>query len=89
MNPICWLVLGAIAGVLAQKIAPENKSSSFMGNILFGIIGALLGGFFALFYAGGHLTLTLAHLSIFSITLAIMGAIVAIFVWQAITLTAV
>ena len=90
MNPICWLVLGAIAGALAVKIAPNSQNKNDLwANILFGIAGALFGGFFALFYASAHLTLTLAHLSIFGITLAVMGAIVAIFVWQAITRTAV
>ena len=89
MNPICWLLLGAIAGALAVKITPNSQRKDIWGNILFGIMGALFGGFFALFYASGHLTLTLAHLSIFGISLAVMGAIVAIFVWQAITRTAV
>lgn len=84
MNPICWLLLGLIAGAVAQKIVPSSDGKGTLGNIFMGIAGAFFGGFFALFYVHGHLTLTLTHLSVFGLALAVMGAMVSVFVWQAV-----
>lgn len=57
MNLISWVVLGLIAGIVAQIIAPNNSNLVTLGNFLAGIISALGGGIFATFYTLSHLTL--------------------------------
>ncbi len=41
---IVWIVIGGIAGAIADQIMQGNKLG-ILGNIIVGIIGGLLGGF--------------------------------------------
>jgi uncharacterized membrane protein YeaQ/YmgE (transglycosylase-associated protein family) len=43
MNLISWILVGAIAGWLAGKVV-KGHGMGLLGNIIVGIIGALLGG---------------------------------------------
>lgn len=45
MGLIGWIVLGAIAGWLASLINKTNNQQGWIGNIVLGIVGALVGGF--------------------------------------------
>ncbi|WP_036476783.1 GlsB/YeaQ/YmgE family stress response membrane protein [Myxosarcina sp. GI1] len=84
MNLLSWLCLGLIAGVIAKFIAPNTNTGVTIGSLMFGIIGAFSGGSFAIFYLTGHLVLTTNHFSILGVSLAILGASVAVFLWQVI-----
>ncbi|MDO5493518.1 MAG: GlsB/YeaQ/YmgE family stress response membrane protein [Nesterenkonia sp.] len=46
MGFIAWIVLGLIAGAIAQAIRP-GAPGGFLGTLLTGIVGALLGGWIA------------------------------------------
>ena len=45
MGIVAWIVLGAIAGFIANMIAGGNEG--LLGTILLGIVGAVVGGFLA------------------------------------------
>jgi uncharacterized membrane protein YeaQ/YmgE (transglycosylase-associated protein family) len=46
MGIISWLILGALAGWLASLIMHTDGQQGAIGNIVVGIIGALIGGFY-------------------------------------------
>ena len=46
MGILSWVVVGLIAGWLAGELM-RGSGFGLLGNIIVGIIGALLGGFFA------------------------------------------
>ena len=44
MNLILWLIFGALAGWLASLINGTNEAQGWIGNIIMGIFGAIVGG---------------------------------------------
>jgi len=81
MNIIAWVILGVIAGAIAKAIYPGSQGGGFLATTLLGIIGAFIGGSLYIFLNTGALQLTAAGLSIGGIVVAVLGAIVAIFLW--------
>jgi uncharacterized membrane protein YeaQ/YmgE (transglycosylase-associated protein family) len=80
MSIIVWLILGLIAGFIGSKIV--NKSGEgVMLDIVLGIIGAVVGGF--LFSMVGAQPVT--GLNIYSIFVAVIGSIVVLVIYHAIT----
>jgi uncharacterized membrane protein YeaQ/YmgE (transglycosylase-associated protein family) len=47
MGVIAWIVLGLIAGLLANMLIPGRRSQGLILTCLIGIAGALLGGWVA------------------------------------------
>ena len=84
MNILAWIVLGLIAGAIAKAIYPGRQGGGILGTILLGIIGAFVGGTLGTFLSTGTLQLAATTFSIPGIALAVLGAIVAIFIWNAI-----
>jgi uncharacterized membrane protein YeaQ/YmgE (transglycosylase-associated protein family) len=82
MNIIAWIVLGLVAGAIAKAIYPGHQGGGVLGTILLGIIGSLVGGSLGTFLSTGTVQLTATALSIPGIALAVLGAIVAVFVWN-------
>ncbi|MBD1858545.1 MULTISPECIES: GlsB/YeaQ/YmgE family stress response membrane protein [Leptolyngbya] len=85
MNLIAWIILGLIAGAIAKAIYPGSQGGGILGTIILGIIGAFFGGSLYTFLTTGALNLTAASLSIGGILIAVLGAIVAIFLWGLLT----
>jgi uncharacterized membrane protein YeaQ/YmgE (transglycosylase-associated protein family) len=80
MGVISWIILGLIAGFIGSKIV-DKQGQGFWLNIALGIIGALVGGFlFDLFGATG-----VTGLNIWSMIVAIVGAVVVLLVYNALT----
>ena len=75
MSVIGWLILGLIAGFIASKIV--NKTGE---GLVLGIVGAVVGGF--LFSAVGAAPVT--GLNIYSMIVAVIGAIVVLVIYHAI-----
>lgn len=81
MGIIGWILLGGIAGWIASMIAGTNKGQGIFGNIIVGIIGGLLGGFvFGLFGIDG-----VTGFNFWSLLVALVGAIIALWIWKMIT----
>ncbi len=79
MSIIGWLILGLIAGFIGSKIV--NKSGQgLLLDIVLGIVGAMVGGF--LFTSLGAAPVT--GLNIYSMFVAVVGAIVVLVVYHAV-----
>ncbi|WP_026736137.1 GlsB/YeaQ/YmgE family stress response membrane protein [Fischerella sp. PCC 9605] len=85
MNILAWIVLGLIAGAIAKAIYPGHQGGGILGTILLGIIGAFVGGSLGVFFTTGRFALAASTLSIPGILVAVIGAIVAVFLWNALT----
>ncbi len=81
MNIIAWVILGLIAGAIAKAIYPGEQGGGILGTIVLGIIGSFVGGSLFSLLNTGTLALGSASLSIPGIFVAVLGAIVAIFLW--------
>lgn len=46
MSILAWIVVGVVAGFLAKWVMPGSRDepSSFIGTMLLGIVGAVVGG---------------------------------------------
>ncbi len=80
MGIISWIVLGAIAGFLANMVMGGREG--VIGTIILGIIGAVVGGYLAqaVLHKGD-----VTGVNIESIVIAVVGAIIVLFVWRALT----
>jgi uncharacterized membrane protein YeaQ/YmgE (transglycosylase-associated protein family) len=85
MNIIAWVILGILAGAIGKAIYPGTQGGGILGTMLLGIVGAFIGGSLMTFFSTGTLQLTAATLSIPGIVVAVIGAIVAIFIWGLVT----
>lgn len=78
---ITWIVVGGLAGWVASMITKTNASQGVVGNIVAGIIGAFVGGFLVGLLGGEGFT----GFNIWSFLVALLGAVVVLFIWRAIT----
>jgi uncharacterized membrane protein YeaQ/YmgE (transglycosylase-associated protein family) len=81
MNFLAWIVLGIIAGAIAKAIYPGRQGGGFLATMILGIIGAFIGGSLVTFFETGAIQLTAATLSIPGLFVAVIGALIAIFLW--------
>lgn len=88
MNIIAWIVLGLLAGAIAKAIYPGYQGGGILGTIILGIIGAFVGGTLYTFLSTGSLSLVATGLSIPGLFIAVLGALVAIFLWGLISRSA-
>ncbi len=82
MSIIAWIILGLLAGAIAKKIYPGKQGGGFLATMFLGIIGSFVGGTLHTFIQTGQLQLVSTSLSIPGIVVAVLGAIVAIWVWE-------
>jgi uncharacterized membrane protein YeaQ/YmgE (transglycosylase-associated protein family) len=80
MSIIGWVILGLLAGYIASRIV--NKTDEGAGlDIVLGVIGAVVGGF--LFTRFGAAPVT--GFNVYSLFVAVVGAIVVLVGYHAIT----
>lgn len=79
MGIVAWIVLGLIAGWLASLIMKGGYG--LLGDIILGIVGALVGGFLSSTLLGIPVT----GLDITSIIIATIGAIIVIAIARALS----
>jgi uncharacterized membrane protein YeaQ/YmgE (transglycosylase-associated protein family) len=80
MGIVAWLVLGLIAGFLASLLVNKQGEGMLM-DIVLGIVGAVVGGFIAQFAGFSGIT----GINIYSVLIAIGGAVVVLLVYHAMT----
>lgn len=85
MNIIAWIVLGLIAGAIAKAVYPGHQGGGILGTLLLGIVGAFVGGSLGTWLSTGSLQLVSTSLTIPGIVVAVIGAIIAIFIWNFLT----
>ena len=82
---IAWAVLGLIAGAIARAIYPGHQGLGIIGTMILGIIGAFVGGAIYSLITTGAIAGASASLGIGSIIVAVLGAIVTLFIYYAVT----
>lgn len=79
MNPVAWILFGAIAGWLAGRLYGDRRPEGCVTNIVIGIGGALLGGAVFTLITGRDFT---AGFNLPSLIVAVLGSLVLIYILQ-------
>jgi uncharacterized membrane protein YeaQ/YmgE (transglycosylase-associated protein family) len=78
MSILAWIILGLIAGFIGSKIVNKSGEGIIL-DIVLGVVGAFLGGFlFSLFGAQG-----VTGLNLWSLFVAVIGAVVILLLYHA------
>ena len=75
MGILSWIIVGLIAGWLAGSLM-RGRGFGIIGDIVVGILGALIGGFLA--QAVFHIPDAVNGINLISIVVAVIGAVVMI-----------
>lgn len=81
MSILGWIILGGLAGWIASKFVGTDKDQGLLGNILAGIVGGVVGGF--LFNTLGGTGVT--GFNLWSFLVALIGAVIVLMIWKALT----
>ena len=81
MGLIGWIVLGALAGWIASLITKTNREQGWIGNVVLGIAGALVGGFLWNLLSDDDGI----DFSVGGLILAVLGALLVSAVWTMVT----
>ena len=79
MSFLAWIILGLVSGFIASKLVNKTGEGVLL-DILLGIVGAVVGGW--LFSTFGMSKVT--GLNIYSMLVAVVGAIVVLVIFHAI-----
>jgi uncharacterized membrane protein YeaQ/YmgE (transglycosylase-associated protein family) len=79
MSIFAWIILGLVAGYIGSKIV-NKRGEGLIRDIILGIVGAIVGGW--LFRTLGASGVT--GLNIYSLVVAVIGAIVVLLVYHAV-----
>lgn len=79
MGVIGFLVLGLIAGYIASLLV-NHKGEGIFGDIILGIVGAMVGGFTA-HLLGFH---GITSFNIYSLMIAVLGAVIVLAIYHAV-----
>ena len=77
MGIIGWIIIGLIAGAVARWLMPGADPMGWLGTIVLGIVGSLVGGTLLNVVFGGGLELSAA-----GILGSILGALIVLWVWR-------
>ena len=80
MGILSWIVVGLIAGWLAGELM-RGSGFGLLGDIIVGIVGALLGGFLAT--ALFHVAAPLTGINITTIVIAFLGSVLLLAILRA------
>ena len=79
MGILAWLILGLVAGFIASKVVNKTGEGLVLDLVL-GVIGAIVGGWImSLFGQAG-----VSGLNLYSLVVAVLGAIVVLVAYHAI-----
>lgn len=79
MGIIIWIIMGALAGWIASMITGNNASQGMVGNIIVGILGVFVGGWLMNMLGQGGADL--GSFNIYSLLVAIGGAVLLLFIY--------
>lgn len=82
MGLLAWIVVGLVAGFLASQVM-KGRGSGLLGDIVLGVVGALLGGFLASVLL--KIPDAVNGINIPSIVVAFIGAVILIALLRAVS----
>ena len=82
MSFLAWIVLGVIAGFLGSKIV-NRRGEGMVLDLVLGIVGAVVGGWLAGFFGLAGVS----GLNLYSLVVAVLGAVVVLVVYHALRRT--
>jgi len=77
VDVIWFLLIGLVAGFVARALVPGPDPMGWLGTMVLGIVGSVVGGTLAALLFGGTLALSAA-----GIIGSIIGAIIVLLVWR-------
>ncbi len=81
MGLISWVVVGLMAGLLAEWVVPGPDPGGIIVTALIGMVGASVGGFVVGILGGSGAT----GFNIWSVLVATLGAVILLYVYHALT----
>lgn len=81
MDFLLWIIFGALVGWLASLFMKTDEEQGALMNIVVGIVGAVLGGFLMNIFGQPGVT----GFNFYSIFVALLGAIILLWVYRAFT----
>jgi uncharacterized membrane protein YeaQ/YmgE (transglycosylase-associated protein family) len=75
MNLVIWLVVGGLLGWLASKLMSADAQQGWVLNVVVGIVGAVLGGWFLTPVLGAG-TINQGDFSFAGLLVSLLGAVV-------------
>ncbi|MBD0301890.1 MAG: GlsB/YeaQ/YmgE family stress response membrane protein [Tolypothrix sp. T3-bin4] len=80
-NIIAWIILGLLAGAIAKLIYPGRQGGGILSTMALGVVGAFIGGTLMTLIDTGTLQITATALSIPGVFVAVLGSLIAIWLW--------
>jgi uncharacterized membrane protein YeaQ/YmgE (transglycosylase-associated protein family) len=81
MTILAWIIVGIIAGWLAKMVVPGEGPGGVLGDLVVGVVGAVLGGWIWNYF--GHVGAT--GINIASIVVAFIGGVVLLLIVRAVS----
>jgi uncharacterized membrane protein YeaQ/YmgE (transglycosylase-associated protein family) len=85
LNILAWIVLGLVAGAIAKLIYPGEQGGGFLKTMILGVVGAFIGGTLHSLITTHKFELAASGFNFIGIVVAVLGAMIAIFLWELIT----
>ena len=82
MGLLAWIVVGLVAGFLASQVM-KGRGSGLVGDLVLGVVGALLGGFLASVLL--KIPNAVNGINVMSIVVAFIGAVILIALLRAVS----
>jgi uncharacterized membrane protein YeaQ/YmgE (transglycosylase-associated protein family) len=82
MGLLAWIVVGLVAGFLASQVM-KGHGSGLVGDLVLGVVGALLGGFLASVLL--KMPDAVNGINVMSILVAFLGAVILIALLRAVS----
>lgn len=80
MSMIMWLIFGALSGWIASLLTGTPESQGTVGNIIVGIVGAIIGGFLmSLIGKRG-----VSGFNFYSAIVAVLGSVILLNIYKAV-----
>ena len=83
MDILFWIVVGVVAGVLAKMVVPEERPGGVAGDLVAGVIGAVLGGLMV--KTIGDISASSLPSAVLMGFIALSGAVIVLFMLRAFT----
>jgi len=78
MAIIWWIIIGLIAGAIARLLVPGKDPMGWLGTLILGLVGSLVGGFLGNLLFSGEFDVSAAGL-----IGSVVGAVIALLAYRA------